>query len=139
MRKTQLHSLLTNTLKKINFWSNVSSSRPGTRWANKGHYQMFNDVFGTETTKIYSPSAELKEQKNLMGFTAFNQHALNTNLTLSIQNVISHNLFMLITCLIPVEKLYYSTGCDACCCRCGSKRKLITCINCCPIWTLCKR
>ena len=60
---------------------------------------MFNDAFGTETTKIYSPSAELKEQKNLMGFTAFNQHALNTNLTIIYtecdkpQLVYAYNLF----------------------------------------------
>ena len=57
------------------------------------------------------------------------QHLTNMPWTqiwqLSIQNVISHNLFMLITCLILVEKLYYSAGWDACCCCCGSKRKLI--------------
>ena len=34
-----------------------------------------------------------------------------------------------LTCLILVEKLYYSAGYDACCCHCGSKRKLVTNIN----------
>ena len=41
-----------------------------------------------------------------------------------------------LTCLIPVEKLYYSAGYDACCCHCGSKRKPITDINCYPICSL---
>ena len=43
------------------------------------------------------------------------------------------------TCLILVEKLYYSAGYDACCCHCGSKRKLVTDINCYPFSSLCKR
>ena len=30
-----------------------------------------------------------------------------------------------LTCLIPVEKLYYSAGYDTCCCQFGSKIKLI--------------
>ena len=34
-----------------------------------------------------------------------------------------------LACLIPVKKLFYSFGYDACCCHCGSKRKLITDIN----------
>ena len=38
-----------------------------------------------------------------------------------------------LTCLISVEKLYYSAGYDASCFHCGSKRKLITDINCYPI------
>lgn len=50
--------------------------------ANKGHYQKFIDAFGTETTEIHLISAELKEQKNMMGLTALNQHGLNTNLTI---------------------------------------------------------
>ena len=39
--------------------------------------------------------------------------------------------------MISVEKLYYSAGYDAYCCHCGSKRKLITDINCHPTCSLC--
>ena len=61
---------------------------------NEGHYQKFSNAFGTETIEIHLPSDKLKEQKNTMGFTALT-HALTTNLTISVQNMISHDLFML--------------------------------------------
>ena len=101
--------------------------------ANEGHYQKFSDAFGAETTEIHLPSAKCKEQKNTMSFAHLNIRQI------SVQNVISHGLFTLITCLIPIEKLYYSAGCDACYCHRGSKRKLITDFNCYPICSLCKR
>ena len=41
--------------------------------------------------------------------------------------------------LISVENLYYSAAYNTCCCHGGSKRKLITDINCYPICSLCKR
>ena len=43
-----------------------------------------------------------------------------------------------LTCLMSVEKSYHSAGYDACCCHCGSKRKLTANVNCYPICSLCK-
>ena len=50
--------------------------------ANKGHYQKFSDIFGTEITEIHLPSFKLMEQENMMGFTTLKQHVLITNLTI---------------------------------------------------------
>lgn len=82
MWEKEQYSLPTNTLNKIFFDQVFHLPDPIPNEANERHYQKFSDAFGTETTEIHLPSAKLKEQKNMTGFTTLKIYALNTNLTI---------------------------------------------------------